>query len=183
MTMFMRPVLPTCFAYRWLAGVCVTPRIRCARCLLVIRRCCHVICLRVAFCHVIICISSTCFSKHSSGPFPRCPFRDPTLPHAPVALSDLVSRAGEKDSRNGPRFAKWPWYSTDRPPVKFRSIWSAFDTPTVNRVTAKAFCVLQPNTPPKWPNNPSKPLHVLHRRITIVWAKTTPHLDTPTSYL
>ena len=24
-------------------------------------------------------------------------------------------------------------------------------------------------------------LHVLHRQITIVWAKTTPHLDTPTS--
>ena len=25
------------------------------------------------------------------------------------------------------------------PPVKFRSIWRPFDTPTVNRVTAKAF--------------------------------------------
>ena len=35
----------------------VTPRIRCARCLLVIRRHCHVICLRVAFYHVIMCIS------------------------------------------------------------------------------------------------------------------------------
>ena len=35
----------------------VTPRIRCARCLSVIRRCCHVICLRVAFYHVIMCIS------------------------------------------------------------------------------------------------------------------------------
>ena len=64
----------------------VTPRIRCARCLPVIRLSCHVICLRVAFFHVIICISSACFSKLASGPFPRCPFRDPTLPHAPVAL-------------------------------------------------------------------------------------------------
>ena len=35
----------------------MTPRDRCARCLSVIRRRCHVICLRVAFCHVIICIS------------------------------------------------------------------------------------------------------------------------------
>ena len=35
----------------------VTPRIRCARCPPVIHRRCHVICLRVAFCHVIICIS------------------------------------------------------------------------------------------------------------------------------
>ena len=33
------------------------PRIRCARCPPVIRRCCHVICLCVAFYHVIMCIS------------------------------------------------------------------------------------------------------------------------------
>ena len=33
------------------------PRFRCARCLPVIRRRCHVICLRVAFYHVIMCIS------------------------------------------------------------------------------------------------------------------------------
>ena len=38
-------------------GIYVTPRIRCARCLPVIRRRCHVICLRVAFYHVIMCIS------------------------------------------------------------------------------------------------------------------------------
>ena len=38
-------------------GYTVTPGIRCAKCLPVIRRCCHVICLRVAFCHVIMCIS------------------------------------------------------------------------------------------------------------------------------
>ena len=35
----------------------VTHRIRCARCPPVIRRHCHVICLRVEFCHVIMCIS------------------------------------------------------------------------------------------------------------------------------
>ena len=63
-----------------------------------------------------------------------------------------------KRSRNGMRLAKWPWYTTGRPPVKFRGIWSSFDTPTVNRITAKASFELQPNTPPKQPNNPSKSL-------------------------
>ena len=37
--------------------ILVMPRIHCARCLPVIRHLCHVICLRVALCHVIICIS------------------------------------------------------------------------------------------------------------------------------
>ena len=40
-------------------GKHVTPRIRCARCLPVIHRCCHVICLCVAFlsCHHVHCIA------------------------------------------------------------------------------------------------------------------------------
>ena len=38
-------------------------RDRCARCLSVIRCRCHVICLRVASCHVIICIASSCFQN------------------------------------------------------------------------------------------------------------------------
>ena len=47
------------------------PRDRCARCLLVIRRLCHVIRLRVASCHVIIRIASACFlNLHLSG-FPQ----------------------------------------------------------------------------------------------------------------
>ena len=41
-----------------------------------------------------------------------------------------------------------------RPPVKFRVIWTSFDTPTVNRGTEKASCVLQPNTPPNLAQNP-----------------------------
>ena len=69
----------------------------------------------------------------------------------------LFSCAGVKLSWNGLRFSKRPWYTTGRPRVKFHAIWSLFDTPTVNRGTVKASCVLQPNTPPKWPNNPSKP--------------------------
>ena len=47
----------------------VTPRDHCARCLLVFRRRCLVICLRVAFCHVIMCIASSCFSKLASIQF------------------------------------------------------------------------------------------------------------------
>ena len=47
----------------------VTPRDRCARCLSVIRCCCHVIRLRVASCHVIMCIASSCFQNlHPSRP-------------------------------------------------------------------------------------------------------------------
>ena len=55
----------------------VTPRDRCARCPPVIRCCCLVIRLRVASCHVIMCIASSCFQNlHPSGS-PRsfrCPF-------------------------------------------------------------------------------------------------------------
>ena len=92
----------------------------------------------------------------------------------------LFSCVAVKHSRNGPRFSKRPWYTTSRPPVKFRAIWSPFDTPTVNRGTVKASCVLQPNTPSKWRNNPSKPPHPLGHSIT-AWPKTALHLDSPNS--
>ena len=103
----------------------------------------------------------------------------PMFPGAPFCL---FSCAGVKRSRNGPRFAKWPWYSTGRPPVKFHAIWSPFDTPTVNQGTGRASCVLQPNTPPKWPKTHPNPLHPLGRSITIAWPKTSPHLDSPRSF-
>ena len=133
------------------------------------------------FCHVIVCISSACFSKLASGLFPRCPFRDPTHSHAPSPPSDLVSCACVKRSLNGPSLAKRPWYSTGRPPVKFRAIWRSFDTPTVNRVARNPPFSLQPNTLPKWPKTHLTPLHALGHSITIVWAKTAPHLDSPSS--
>ena len=93
----------------------------------------------------------------------------------------LFSCAGVKLSRNGPRFAKWPWYSTGRPPVKFRAIWRSFDTPTVNRVTVKASFVCSPTPLPKWPKTLQTPLHALGRSITIAWPKTAPHLASPRS--
>ena len=89
--------------------------------------------------------------------------------------------AGIKRSRIGPRLSKRPWFTTGRPPVKFCTIWTSFDTPTVNRGTEKASCVLQPNTPPKWPKTHLNLLHYLGRSITIAWPKTAPHLDSPSS--
>ena len=73
------------------------------------------------------------------------------------------------------------WFTTGRPPVKFRTIWTSFDTPTVNRGTEKASCVLQPNTPPIWPKTHQNPLHHLDHSITIAGPKTAPHLDSPSS--
>ena len=61
---------------------------------------------------------------------------------------------------------------TGRPPVKFRSIWRSFGTPTVNRVTQDAFCVVQQNPLSKQPKTHQTLFHALGRSITIVWAKT-----------
>ena len=93
----------------------------------------------------------------------------------------LFSCAGVKRSRIGPRLAKQPWFTTGRPPVKFRAIWTSFDTPTVNQGTEKASCVLQPNTSPNWPKTHLNPFHHLERSITIAWLRTAPHLDSPSS--
>src|SRR3954471_18289436 len=101
--------------------------------------------------------SHTC-SSYASEHFPRCPFLQSGATTSSGVPFYLFSCAGIKHSRNGPRFVKRPWYSTGRPPVKFRVNRRSFDTPTVNRVTVKASCVLQPKTPPKQPNNPSKTL-------------------------
>ena len=93
----------------------------------------------------------------------------------------LFSCVGVKRSRIGQRLAKWPWFTTGTPPVKFHTIWISFDAPTVNRGTEKASCVLQPNTRPIWPKTHLNPLHSVGRSITIAWPKTAPHLNTPSS--
>ena len=141
---------------------------------------CYLLAFCILPCHHVHFILHTC-SSHASELFPHCPFCNPALLCPPASPSSLFSCAGVKRSRNGPRLAKWPWYSTGRPPVKFRAIWRSFDTPTVNRVTAKASFVLQPNTPPNWPKTYPNPLHALDRSITIAWPKTAPHLDSPSS--
>ena len=122
----------------------------------------------------------TC-SSHAFEHFPRYPFCIPALRSPPVVISTFLLCVGIKHFRIGPRLAMRPWFTTGRPPVKFRAIWTSFDTPMVNRGTEKASCVLQPNTPPSWPKTHQNPLHHLERSIMIAWLKTAPHLDTPSS--
>ena len=112
---------------------------------------CHLLACCILPCHHVHLILHTC-SPHASDHFPRSPFCNLALLCPPAFPFCLFACAGVKHSRNGPRFAKRPWYSTGRPSVKFRVIWRSFDTPTVNRVSFG----LQPNTPLKQPNNPSK---------------------------
>ena len=121
-----------------------------------------VVALSLLACHALHIMSScalhwhTC-SSHASEHFPRCPFCIPALRSPPVVISTFLLCVGIKHFWIGPRPAKRPWFTTGRPPVKFRVIWTSFDTPTVNRGTEKASCVLQPNTPPSWPKSPPKP--------------------------
>ncbi len=72
----------------------------------------------------------------------------------------LFPCVGVKHFWIGPRLVMRPWFTTGRPLVKFRSIWSSFDAPTVNRGTEKASCVLQPNTVPFWPK-PTKTFSII----------------------
>ena len=118
----------------------------------------------------------TC-SSHAFELFPRCPFCIPALRSPPVVISIFLSCVGIKHFRIGPRLVKWPWFTTGRLPVKFRVIWTSFDTPTVNRGTEKASCVLQPNTLPKWPKTHLTPFYPLEYSITIAWPQTAPHLE------
>ena len=145
-----------------------------------------VVALSLLACHALHIMSSCAFhlhtcSSHASEHFPRCLFCIPALLSPPVSHCTSFPCVGVKHLRIGPRLAKRPWFTTGRPPVKFRTIWTSFDTPTVNRGTEKASCVLQPNTLPICPKTHQNPLHHLERSITIVLPKTAPHLDTPSS--
>src|SRR3954464_11017108 len=146
-------------------------------------------CLRVALCHVIICISYhviMCIAFafvfvsciRASSPLSVLQSGAPTPSGVPFYL---FFTCGIKLYRNGPRLDMWPWFTTGRPPVKFRIIWTSFDTPTVNRVTAKASLSLQPNPPPFWPKTHLNPFHHLGRSITGPWPKTALHLELPSS--
>ena len=100
-------------------------------------------------------------------------------PMSPGAPFYLFSRAGVKRFWIGPRLVMRPLFTTGRPPVKFRAIWTSFDPPTVNRGTEEASCVLQPNTPPKWPKTHLNLLHHLGHSITIAWPQTVLNLESP----
>ena len=131
--------------------------------------------------HVIMCIAFAYVFVSCIRAFSLLSVLQSGAPMSSGVPFCLFSCTGVKRSRSGPRLAKRPWFTTGRPPVKFRAIWISFDTPTVNRGTEKASCVLQPNTLPKWPKTYLNPLHTLGRSITIAWLKTAPHLDSPSS--
>ena len=66
-------------------------------------------------------------------------------------------RVGIKHFRIGPRLAKQPWFTTGRPPVKFRTIWTSL---ILQRLTEgpkrpRVCCRQQPS---KVAQNPPKPL-------------------------
>ena len=131
--------------------------------------------------HVIMCISFAYMFVSCIRAFSPLSVLQSGVPMSPGVPFYLFSCAGVKRFRIGPKLVMRPWFTTGRLPVKFRAIWTSFDTPTVNRGTEKASCVLQPNTPPIWPKTHLTLLHVLERSITIVWPKTAPHLDSPSS--
>ena len=131
--------------------------------------------------HVIMCISFAYMFVSCIRAFSLLSVLHSGAPISSGGPFYLIFVWGVKHFRIGPRLAKQPWFTTGRPPVKFRTIWTSFDTPTVNRGTEKASCVLQPNTIPKWPKTHQNPLHHLERSITIAWPQTAPHLDSPSS--
>ena len=141
--------------------------------------CVVVFVMHLISCHHVHCICIRVRLMHSSI-FPDVRFAFWRFVHLRWSFLAFF-HVGIKHFWIGPRLAKRPWFTTGRPPVKFRIIWTSFDTPTVNRGTEKVSCVLQPNTPPIWPKTHQTLLHVLERSITIAWPKTAPHLDSPSS--
>ena len=140
---------------------------------------CHLLACCILSCHHVHCIAYVFVSCiRAFSPLSVLQFGTPMFPGAPFCL---FSCASIKLSRNGLRFAKRPWYSTSRPPVKFRAIWRSFDTPTVNRVTIKPLSFCSPTPLPTAHQTHPNPLHALGRSITIMWAKTVPHLELPSS--
>ena len=131
--------------------------------------------------HVIICIAFAYVFVSCIRAFSPLSVLHSGAPISSTAPFYLFSCVGVKHFRIGPRLAKRPCFTTGRPPIKFRTIWTSFDTPTVNRGTEKASFVLQPNTLPSWPKTHLNPSYCLERSITIAWSKTTLHLELPSS--
>ena len=112
---------------------------------------------------VIMCISFAYMFVSCIRAFSPLSVLQSSAPMSPGAPFYVFSCAGVKRFRIGPRLVMRPWFTTGRPPVMFRTIWTSFDTPTVNRGTEKASCVLQPNTHPIWPKTHLTLLHHLER--------------------
>ena len=106
-------------------------------------------CVVIVVVHLIMCIAFAYVFISCIRAFSLLSVLHSGAHMSPVAPFYLFSCAGVKRFRIGPRLVMRPWFTTGRPPIKFRDIWTLFDTPTVNRGTEKASCVLQPNTLPK----------------------------------
>ena len=100
--------------------------------------------------HVIMCIAFAYVFVSCIRAFSPLSVLHSGAPMSPGAPFYLFPCVGVKHFRIGPRLAKQAWFTTGRPHVMFRAIWTSFDAPTVNRGTEKASCVLQPNTSPKY---------------------------------
>ena len=98
--------------------------------------------------HVIMCTAFAYMFVSCIRAFSPLSVLHSGIPMSSGAPFYLFSCAGIKCFLIGPRLAMRPCLTSGRPPVKFRAIWTSFDTPTVNRGTVKATCVLHPNTPP-----------------------------------
>src|SRR4051812_7902397 len=121
-------------------------------------------------------------SFHVSEHFPRCRFCNPALLCSLVSPFAFPSCSGIKPSRNGPRLDMWPWFTTGRPPVKFRIIWTSFGTPTVNRGSNRPRVCCSPKPLQDSPITHLRHSHVHRRSITIPWPKTALHLELPNSF-
>jgi hypothetical protein len=156
----------------------VTPRDRCARCLPVIRRRCHVICLRVAFCHVIMCISSACFLKLVSvrvSQFSPLSVPSPSTLARARGTSEIFFYKWDKNVLGmGQELTSGLGTS----PVDRLSNFIPFGGRLMpQRLAALTVGPLSLCSPAPLHNSPlahQTPLHALRRRITIVWAKTAP---------
>ena len=121
-------------------------------------------------------------SSHASEHFPRCPFCNPTLPHAPthpfVSFRERVL--------NVLGMARGLPSGLGIGPVDCLSSFVPFGGRLIlQRLTGYPQRPLWGCSPTPLPNSPITHIsqfHALRHRITIVWAKTTPNLDTPTSF-
>ena len=106
--------------------------------------------------HVIMCIAFAYVFNSCIRAFSPLSVLHSGAPISSGGPFYLFSCVGVKRFQIGPRLVVRPWFTTGRPPVKFRAIWSSFDTPMVNQGTVKASCVAAQH-PSNLAQNPPKP--------------------------
>ena len=146
---------------------------------------CHVICLRVAFFHVIMCISSACFLKHASVQVSRFLLLSVLSPYTLACTrctSQTLFREREKNVLGiGRDLSSGLGTSPVDCPPNFVPFGGRLMPQRLTALTAgpPSLC-----TPAPLQNSPLahlNPLHALRRWITIVWAKTALENSSPSS--